>query len=140
MVRRLYSIYTYYCLTASCILINYNNTIDITFVFCTEVGEKAKTILLSNRSTIKDIIVSAGLLNIIYVCEEKELITSSAKSILVSNTTGQTEDGRAYQLLDSITSVVGYSTDQMDVFLCVLYKNGGIAGKDLAKRMAEECE
>ena len=114
--------------------------ICIIIIIIVEIKEKAKSILKSNESVLKDVIIAAGLYDIIHIYEQEGLITSPKRKTLVSRTTGQTEDERAHELLDSITSVVDYSTDQMDVFLCVLYENGAIAGKNLAKRLAKECE
>ncbi len=110
-------------------------------LYFVEIAEKARSILISNQSKLKDIIISSGLMNIVYKCEERSIITETTKTILVSSTTGQTEDNRAYHLLDNVRSVVGHGTEkQMDDFLCVLFENGGNAGRNLAKQMAEECE
>lgn len=85
--------------------------------------------------------LSAGIVNIVYQCEQEDLITPGVKSRLVSNMTGQTEEARAFHLLDVIRSSLGFDPVlMMDKFLCILHKSGGLSGKYVASVIAEKCE
>jgi len=62
----------------------------------------ADNVIKRNQSDLKDAIVSSGLLDIITECEEKDLITSAAKSQLISTLTNQDDDHRAQCLISNI--------------------------------------
>ncbi len=102
----------------------------------------AKRVIKSCQTSLKDVIISAGLTNIIYHCEEKDLITESVKSTLVSTTTGHTEEHRAYQLVDAIRNGMTLSTalTVMDELLCILHRHAARTGQALSRRIAEQCE
>ena len=102
---------------------------------------KAEDVLKNHQSGLKDVIVAAGVVNIVNLCEEKGLIAAAAKDDLVSSYTGKTENERAYQLLDIIRKSLAYNTSTvLDKFLCIIYNEGGVAGQGIAKELSGECE
>ena len=111
-------------------------------LFFVGVDKVANRVIKSCQTKMKDVILSAGLTNIIYHCEEKDLITESVKSTLVSSSTGQTEEQRAYQLVDAIRKGLTLSTtlSVMDELLCILHTHAARTGQALSRNIAEQCE
>ena len=97
-----------------------------------------------NRSDLRDAVVSSGVFNIVSQCEKKGIIATDVKNNLTSSSTNYTDEIRAEMLIDSISESLQHEGAVgkqmlMDNFLCILYNEGSVDARVVAKRVASDC-
>ena len=101
---------------------------------------KAEDALRTRSTELKNVIVP-GLKDIVHECEAKDLISTTVRDNLLSESIQKSEDDRAYSLLSNIRRSLSYNTtERIDAFLCILYEHGKPNGPILTEEIAKECQ
>jgi hypothetical protein len=104
-----------------------------------EISISAKEAIKKNITRLNDALVNQFQF-VVLACEEKEIITSEfSRNLLDLSTTRSTQD-KVAALVKEMQNIVSFQPDCLDIFLCVLVKNGGIPGSVVANDIANDCK